>query len=78
MTRESVRQRILDAVEREDITRRHSRIRLWLNETEYRTLTRAERAHLFILMREGHVEFVRSGGYPHGVGYYVRVPGRQP
>lgn len=70
-----VRARVLAAVERNDITRKGSRLRWWITETEHRRLTNAERLHLYALISDGEVEFLTAGGYSYGtpIGFYVRA-----
>lgn len=78
----SVRDRVLRAVVAGDITERRTGVRWWTSETEYRTLTAAERKHLRALEAEGVIRFETAGGYPNGwrIGGYQLAPRlrRQP
>lgn len=71
----SVRERVLAAVERDEITRDRRGVKWWDTETTYRLLTSAERRELRALQSEGVVKFWTAGGYPAGwpIGGYARV-----
>lgn len=65
-TTERVRERVIAAVAAGDITRNRRGHRWWITETDYRSLTGAERGHLKALLAEGVVRFETAGGYPNG------------
>lgn len=72
-----VRERVLAAIARGDITKNRRGHRWWITEDEYRTLTAAELTHLKALVSAGAVRFETAGGYPNGwpVGGYCITPG---
>ena len=74
-TARQVRQRVLAAVERHEITRDRRGLKWWTSETTYRLLTSAERRHLRALQGAGIVKFFTAGGYPNGwpIGGYERI-----